>query len=149
MDAPVALPTQQHAGEKPTRCGSVHRADTPRTVVPYQAGTRHPVIVTDAVEPMRVLLTGHAVMHGSPKDACVAAYDAEVVAIDPSLGAPEQERAILPLDDLEHAWLFKTTYGTAGQPVVEYRLMSCHFDPSLDPPEEVYGQSGTRIRRAR
>jgi hypothetical protein len=149
VEAPIALPTQRDAGDKPKRCGSVHRADSPRVIVPFQAGTRHPVLVTDALEPMRLLLTSQAVMHGTPAEPCVAAFDAEVVALDPTLGAPEQERAILPMDDLEHAWLFRTTFGTRGEQQVEYRLMSCRFDPTLEPPPEVYGQPGTRLRRIR
>ncbi|MCC6901162.1 MAG: hypothetical protein IT377_19470 [Polyangiaceae bacterium] len=148
-DAPIPLPTQPDAGDRPSRCGSVHKSDTPRVVVQYQGGTRHPVVVTDTTEPMRVLLTGQAVMHGTPKDPCVAAFDAEVVAIDPSLGTPEQERAVIVMDDLEHSWIFRTTYGSIGEARVEYRQMSCRFDPSAEPPAEIFGQPGTRVRRAK
>jgi|GEM_PF-636774 len=148
-DPPLALPTQPDAGDRPNRCGSVHKSDTPRVVVQYQGGTRHPIVVTDTTEPMRVLLTGQAVMHGTPKDPCVAAFDAEVVAIDPSLGTPEQERAVIVMDDLEHSWIFRTSYGTMGEARVEYRQMSCRFDPSAEPPAEIFGQPGTRVRRAK
>jgi hypothetical protein len=148
-DPAIALPTQLDAGERPNRCGSVHKSDTPRVVGQFQGGTRHPIIVTDTSEPMRVLLTGQAVMHGTPKEACVAAFEAEVVSIDPTLGAPEQERAILIMDDLEHSWIFRTSYGVMGEPRVEYRSMSCRFDPSLEPPVEIFGQAGTRVRRAK
>lgn len=148
-DPPIALPTQIDSGDKPNRCGSAHKSDTPRVVVPYQGGTRHPIVVTDTTEPMRVLLTGQAVMHGTPKEPCTAAFDAEVVNIDPSMGTPEQERAIIVMDDLERSWIFRTTYGTMGEARVEYRVMSCRFDPSLEPPAEIFGHPGTRVRRAK
>lgn len=148
-DPPVSLPTQLDAGDKPVRCGSAHKSDTPRTVVPFQGGTRHPVVVTDTSEPMRVLLTNQAVMYGSAKEACVAALDAEVVSIDPTIGTPEQERAILVMDDLEHSWIFRTTYGTMGELRVEYRVMSCHFDPNVEAPPEIFSLPGTRVRRAK
>lgn len=148
-EPPLVLPTQLDSGDKPTRCGSAHKTNTPRVVVPYQGGTRHPVVVTDTTEPMRVLLTGQAVMHGSAKEPCTAAFDAEVVVIDPSVGTPEQERAIIVMDDLERSWIFRTTYGTIGEARLEYRLMSCHFDPTLEPPPEIFGQPGTRLRRAK
>lgn len=148
-EPPIALPTQLDAGEKPTRCGSAHKSDTPRAVVPYQGGTRHPIVVTDTTEPMRVLLTGQAVMHGTPKEPCTAAFDAEVVSIDPSLGTPEQERAVIVMDDMERSWIFRTTYGTMGEPRVEYRVMSCRFDPSVEPAAEIFGHPGTRVRRAK
>jgi hypothetical protein len=117
--------------------------------MPFQGGTRHPVVVTDSSEPMRVLLTGQAVMYGTSQEPCVAAFDAEVVSIDPNVGTPEQERAIILTDDLEHSWLFRTTYGTNGEPSIEYRLMSCRFDPTLEPPPEIFSLPGTKVRRAR
>ncbi len=149
VDAPIPTPMQRDTGEKPNRCGGVTRADTPRVVSPFQGGTRHPIIVSDPVEPLRLLLTSDAVMHGSPSEPCVAAFDAEVVALDPTIGTPEQERAILPLDDLEHSWIFRTTYDSSGEAVIEYRLMSCRFDGGIEIPPETFSAPGTRVRRAR
>jgi hypothetical protein len=148
-DAPVATPMQRDTGDKPNRCGTTHRADTPRVVSPYQGGTRHPVVVSDPVEPLRLLLTTSAVMHGTPQDPCVAAFDADVIALDPSIGTPEQERAILPVDDLEHSWLFRTVYNPNGEATVEYRAMSCRFDGGVEIPPETYAATGTRVKRAR
>ena len=148
-DAPIPLPMLIDAGEKPNRCGSVTKTDTARTVVPMQAGTRHAVVVTDTTEPMRVLLTSGAVMHGSPSEPCVAAFDAEVVSIDPNLGTPEQERAIIVMDDLEHSWIFRTAYSPMGEARIETRVMSCRYDPTLEPPPEIFSLPGTKVKRAR
>jgi len=125
--------------------------------------------VTDTSEPMRVLLTSSAVLHGSPEEPCVAAFDADVVPIDTSGGiatpggygygggygtaptptAPEREEAVILLDDLEHAWLFKHAAQAGGRTRVEYRLMSCRFDPGIEVPPEVYDAQGTLVRRTR
>jgi hypothetical protein len=167
-DAPLAVPSQLDAGDKPQRCGLTHKTDTPRVVAPYQAGTRHPIVVTDASEPMRVLMTDEAVMHGTPTDACVAAFGAEVVPIDlsggaagglygvppgggygaPAIPASEREQAVILLDDMEHAWLFRQV-SPSGRARIEYRLMSCRFDPGVELPPEVYDAQGTLVRRAR
>lgn len=165
VDAPIAVPSQLDAGDKPKRCGSGHKADTPRIVAPYQGGTRHAIVVTDAAEPMRVLLTGSAVMHGTPDDPCVAAFDATLVPIDTaglggggivggigSYGAApgnEREEAIVLLDDLDHAWLFRHVSAPSGSTRVEYRSMSCRFDSGVEIPLEVYDAPGTLVRRSR
>jgi len=148
VEAPIEVPMQLDAADRPSRCSPVQRNDTPRVVVPFQAGTRHPIVITDAAEPLRVLLTNRAVMHGTPAQPCVAAYDAQIVVLDD--GANESERAILPLDDLEHAWLFRTLPDQrTNLPSVEYRSMSCRFDPGAEIPAEVYRATGTMIPRAR
>lgn len=148
VDPPIATPMQRDTGDKPNKCGNTHRNDTPRVVSPYQGGTRHPIVVSDPVEPLRLLLTNRAVMHGTPQDPCVAAFDAEVIQLDPGIGTPEQERAILPLDDLEHSWIFRTIYDPNGEATVEYRMMSCRFDGGVEIPPEVYAATGTRVKRA-
>jgi hypothetical protein len=176
VDAPIRIPTQLDVGDKPNRCGATHKTDSPRVVMPYQAGTRHPIVVTDASEPMRVLMTGAAVMHGTPEEPCVAAFDAEIVPIDSSassaaggtygggiiggspsarygLGAAgpqdEQERALILLDDLEHAWLFRQARQPNGRARIEYRTMGCRFDPAVELPAEIYDAQGTLVRRTR
>jgi hypothetical protein len=93
------------------------------------------------------MITGEAVMHGTPEAPCVAAWEASIVQID---GGPEPqgERAIIPLDDLEHAWLFRTVSDEDGnQTEIEYRIMSCRFDSSVHVPQEVYAQPGVRVLR--
>lgn len=144
VDKPIAIPTQRNTGSQPKRCGAVTKTDTPRVVVPYSGGTRHPIIVSDPTEPMRVLLTSHAVMHGTPKEPCVAAFDAEGLVLDASDQSPRWDRAILLLDDLEHSWMFRSS--DEGD-TIQYRSMSCRFDPSAEVPFEVYGAAGTLVQR--
>jgi hypothetical protein len=146
VDAPIAAPTQRDSAERPTRCSPEQRATSPRVVAPYLPGTRHAVVIADAVEPLRVLLTGAAVMHGTPDAACVAAFEAEIVAIDTTT-VTENERAIIPLAELDAAWLFRLLPATGEEPRVEARRMSCRFDPNLEVPAEVYQAPGTVIRR--
>jgi hypothetical protein len=144
LDDAVPVPTQLDAGDRPSRCSARQLDGTPRVVVGYSPGTRHPVIVYDAAEPQRTLLTSSAVLYGAPRGACVAAYDAESIAVDPDSG-PSTERAILAIDDLEHAWLLRP----AGDAAFEYRPMSCRFDSTLEVPPELWGAAGTLVRRRR
>jgi hypothetical protein len=149
LGAPVAAASQADSVDPPVPCAAELVTNTPRAVVPFQAGTRHPVIVTDAAEPLRLLATSKAVMHGGAKSACVAAFDAEVVKTEIG-GEPQAERAILPLGDLEHAWLFRVVTGTDRENgVVQYRAMSCRFDPRAEVPPEAYRVLGALVPAAR
>jgi hypothetical protein len=145
LDAPIELPTQLDAGPRPRSCVAAERSTTPRVVMPFQAGTRHPVIVVDGTDPQRVLLTSAAVMYGTPREPCVAAWEANQV--EPASGTEGQlESAILPLDDLDHAWLFRlTARDPKSSPGFDYRLMSCRFDPSLEVPSVVFQAPGTLV----
>ncbi len=135
LDPPIALPMQQDLPDKPSRCSKTQRASTARSIQRAVAGTRHPVIVSDASEPLRGLLTGKAVMYGTPASPCVAAYDAEGVKLE---GADlHGESAILPVDDLDHAWLFRTA-PASSRGRIEYRTMKCRFDTSVEVPPELY-----------
>lgn len=147
VDPPVAVPTQLSLADRPNRCTAEERAKTPRVVVPYHAGTRHPLIVSEGNEPPRAFLTMAAVLHGTPQSACAAAFDAEPVSLE-GQATVRSERAILPLDDLEHAYLFRVVNRPGAQdPRVEYRLMSCRFDPGVELPPEVYRAPGTSVPR--
>jgi hypothetical protein len=142
----VPAPMQIDTGDQPLLCGSRQRANTPRVVVPYQPGTRHPVVVVDAEEPTRLLLTGQSVMYGTPAAPCTAAFEAQIISVDGG-GELQNEQAILPLDDLEHAWLFRSMTENDGRTRIEYRLMSCKFDPSTSVPASVYDAPGARVHR--
>ena len=131
----------------PRRCNAVVRKDTTRLVVPYQGGTRHPIVVTDATEPMRVMLTARAVMHGSVESPCVAAFDAEGIPLDPTDSDARFDRAIVLLDDSEPSWLFRRNT-TTSPTSYEGRTMTCRFDPNADVPLEVYSAPGTMVGRA-
>jgi hypothetical protein len=147
VDTPIPVPSQRDAADPPKACPADEATKTPRVVVPFQAGTRHPVVVVDASEPLRLLVTSGAVMYGTPDAACMAALDAEVVKTE--IGAePQAERAILPLGDLEHSWLFRVLRGGDGQQnSLQYRMMSCRFEPRTEVPAEAYRLPGTTVGR--
>ncbi len=139
VEPPIALPMQQDLPDRPSRCSNTQRSSTARSIQMPAAGTRHPIIVTDASEPLRALLTGTAVMYGTPSAPCVAAYDADGVRLEG--GELHGERAILPIDDLDHAWLFRTS-PDKGDSRIEYRVMKCRFDTGVEVPPELYRAAG-------
>jgi hypothetical protein len=129
VDPPVPVPTQLALGERPASCEAEARKRTPRVVSSEQAGTQHAVVVSDAALGPRTLLTGRAVLYGTVESPCVAAYSAMSAPAD-SAQAP-REGALILMDDLEHSVLFRVG-GERENAHIEYRYMSCHFDPSLD-----------------
>jgi photosystem II stability/assembly factor-like uncharacterized protein len=134
VDLPVPVPTQRSLGERPEACDAARRSHSPRVVAAFQPGTRHPVVVTDSVEGPRTLLTGLAVLHGSPDAPCAAAFEATGIAAE--TGQATHDSAIILLDDLEHSVLFRRVGERV--PRIEYRNMVCRFDPALEIPPEVY-----------
>ena len=139
VDAPLAVPTMRHLGDRPVACAPAAREATPRVIGRALPGTRHAVIVSDPVDPPRAMLTGDAVLYGSPEAPCAAAFEVDPVRSG-SERAPD-ERAILLLDDLEHAWLLRRVEAQDGGPArVEYRSMSCRFEPGLEIPEELLAE---------
>jgi photosystem II stability/assembly factor-like uncharacterized protein len=148
LGAPIAVPTQLDVRGPPQRCGTSDRSSAPRIIASWEPGTRHPVIVTDSTEPLRVLLTNSAVMYGTPASPCVAAFDADVVPLETNNGETQSERAILPIDELEHSWLFRVVPNPNGHGSrVEARTMNCRFDPTAEVPPEVYTRAGTKVLR--
>jgi hypothetical protein len=96
------------------------------------------VLISDAIDPPRAMLTGDAVLHGTSEAPCAAALEVDVVRSGPERAL--DERAILILDDLEHAWLLRRVdhQETGGR--IEYRSMSCRYEPGLEIPEELLGE---------
>ena len=140
--APIAVPTQIDLGGSPLGCSPRQRLDSPRVIVPHQAGTRRPLLIHDAVEPLRVMLTDAAVLHGTPDKACVEVYDADTVKT-PVTPATSRERALVSTRG--PSWLFRMAPDTNRRDVrVEYRTMQCKADPGLEVPSEVYEMPGTR-----
>jgi hypothetical protein len=145
FDPPVRAPSQLDLPASPRACTSADRAATPRVVVPFQPGTRHAVLVTDPVEPMRILLTGDAVLHGTPESPCAAAFEAFLVSSELT-GSAQGEQAILPMATLEHSFLFRMSEGRASTAsAVEYRTMSCRVDPGVEAPIDVFKEKGTLV----
>jgi hypothetical protein len=134
VDLPVAVPTQRSLGDRPEACDAARRGHTPRVVAAFQPGTRHPVVVTDSVEGPRTLLTGFAVLYGSPEAPCAAAFEA--VGIAAETGQATRDSALILLDDMEHSVLFRRAGERAAR--IEYRNMTCRFDSTLEIPPEVY-----------
>lgn len=134
FDAFLPVPTQLGLADNPRACDARERVSSPRVVVPRHGGKRHPIIVADLVEPLRVLLTSDAVLHGSPGEPCVAAFGATLVATE-STGPVAPETALVLMDSLERAWLFRPAAGTKGAPSgFEYRTMRCRADPGAEVP---------------
>jgi len=144
VDPPLALPTQRLLGDRPETCDAERRAKTPRVVSAFQPGTRHPVVVSDAVEGPRAFVTGGAVLHGTPEAPCALAFDAAGIAAEP--GQTSRESALISLDALEHSTLFRAV-GERDSSRIEYRTMACRFDPALEIPPEVYRAIGTADAR--
>jgi hypothetical protein len=147
VDPPVQLPTQLDLPAVPRACTAGERKSTPRVVATSLPGTRHPIIIVDAVEPTRVLLTDDAVLHGAPTSPCVAAYGASLVTSDVSARA-RIETAIIPLETPDRAWIFRAPRSKSDKdtlPAVEYRPMSCKPDSAAEVPVEVYREKDTLL----
>jgi hypothetical protein len=142
----IAVPTQADLGDRPGRCSPSDLATTPRTDANFLPGTRHAVLVTDSSDPPRLFLSSAAVLYGTPENACASAFDADELVLDG--GQLRREHALVVLDDLEHAWLFRSAEETGSHPsLVQYRTMNCHFDANLEVPSEVYRAPGTLVPR--
>ncbi|MFO0761376.1 MAG: hypothetical protein U0359_33165 [Byssovorax sp.] len=152
-------PTLLDLGDRPRPCSAAERASSPRfesrlfnlLTEPLFPGQRHPVLVTEAParpgalpETPLVLLTGAAVVHGSPSAPCVAAWEASGLARAPL--------AAVIGGDLKHAWLFRPSLPPSsvtarpGAPApragMEHRPMVCRFDPAARVPDSVWAEPG-------
>ena len=139
VDAPIAVPTLRALGDRPVACTPGVRESTPRVIGRALPGARHAVVVSDPVDPPRAMITGDAVLHGTPEAPCAAAFEIEHARA--TVERTADERGIVLLDDLEHAWLLRRTEAPdGGPPRVEYRSMSCRFEPGLEIPDELLGE---------
>jgi hypothetical protein len=140
---PLAVPTQRDLGESPRACTQRERADTPRTVAPFQPGRRRPLVVHDAVEPVRVFLTDDAVLHGTPDNPCADVFDADLVRSSSASGNA-RERALLSLEG--PSWLFRAAPDNSRRDArVEYRSMTCRPDAAAELPPDIYDMPGTDL----
>jgi hypothetical protein len=138
-----AVPTQAQLPDASFGCSVHDRQSTPRLVTPHQPGTRHPILVHDPVEPLRVFLSDAAVLYGSPESACAQAFEAEPVRT-PLAAAGARERVLLSADG--PSWLFRIAPDNSRRDVrIEYRSMQCNFDAGAEVPPEVYDLQGTHI----
>jgi len=146
LDAPIDVPTQLALSEKVERCQASVESSTPRIVAAPYPGTRHPVIVSDGGDAPQAFLTSYAVMHGTPAAPCVSTFDGEPVAVDGA--AAPSTRVLLPLGDLAHAYLFRTTVNGL-ETRLEYHTINCKLDPAAEVPQELYRAPGTLVPRVR
>jgi hypothetical protein len=133
---PLAAPTELDLGTTPVACTPAERGSTARLIARGYPGAHHPIVVSDQVEPPRAMLTGDAVLYGTKSAPCAAAFEIHSApggAADPAA----TEGGVVPLDDLTHAWLFRRLREGAESARVEYRSMSCHFEPNLELPDEI------------
>jgi hypothetical protein len=130
LGAEVEVPTQRDLPAQPSICEPSQRKDTPRVIVPAERGTRHAVMVTHTTEPIPVLRTQDAVLHGVPGRPCVAVYEAGLSRDT----AGSTTLALVTPEATHGSWLFRRTEGSEE---FDARPMTCQFDASLEVPIEV------------
>jgi hypothetical protein len=168
LGAPAPVPTlfDLGAAAPPVPCKASDRSATPRAAVRLFArgdtmfpGARHPVLVSEPPNPKSpggdsmMLLTAGAVMHGTPASPCVAAWEA--------VGTARVPITAIIGGDPSRSWVFrrvleeapppdpdKLAKGPAKPPAsrgpsLEYRPMSCKFDPTAKVPEVMFAEAGT------
>jgi hypothetical protein len=139
--AGAMVPTQAQLPDGSFGCTPVQR-QSPRLIAPRLPGTRHPILVHDPVEPLRVFLSDTAVLHGTMEAACAQAFDAEPVRTPQSVPGT-RERVLLSAEG--PSWLFRVAPDNARRDLrIEYRTMKCGFDAGLEIPPEVYDLPETR-----
>jgi hypothetical protein len=156
LGAPVAIPTLVDLPDRPRPCRGDDFKTTPRVESPMLEpgtsnvmvrGQRHLVEVPgagDASSPDGTLrlLTAGAVLHGTPKDPCLAGW--EVAGFDGRRGG-----AVIS-GDLTRAWVFRlaaTTPRPGGTPVagtVEIHGMACRYDPGTPIPSGAWDELGVK-----
>ncbi|MDI1482404.1 hypothetical protein [Polyangium sp. y55x31] len=158
----VVVPTPFDLPDAPRACKPDERRTTPRFAAhaflgrePMYPGRRHPVLVSESperkpplTEPM-TLLTAGVVLHGTKESPCVAAWEA--------LGLGRVPTVAVLGGNLAQSWIFRPATPkpppspTAGKPAppqtlaIEYRPMSCRFDPGAKAPEGIDSQPGTYV----
>ena len=137
----TAVPTQAQLPDGALGCSARQQKDTPRLIAPHQPGMRHPILVHDPVEPLRVFLSDAAVLYGTLDSACAQAFEAEPVRTP--LAAPGvRERVLLSAEG--PSWLFRIAPDNSRRDVrIEYRSMQCSLDATAEVPVEVYDLPGT------
>lgn len=161
LGAPVAVPTASDLPERPRPCRADDIKSTPRVESPLvepgtanvlSRGQRRLVEILgagDASSPDGTLrlLTGGAVMHGTPKEPCLAGWEAT--------GFDGRRGAAVISGDLTRAWVFRQVTtpspgsiprpgGSPGTGAIEVHGMSCRLDPSLPVPSGVWDEPGVK-----
>ena len=147
LDSPTTVPTQLDLPATPRPCSVGDRSRVSRVVAPIPARDPPPAsIITDPVEPQRVLLTDDAVLHGTPQPrARPPTKPPRLVRSSDAHGRRGQ--GLVFVDPGEHSWLFRLREANLmrRRASVEYRSMSCRFDPAAEVPLEVFKEKGTLV----
>lgn len=138
LGEPVPVPTQRHLGPEPAPCSARIEKTTPRAVTSYEPGTRHAVVISDPNEPTPVLVTGDAVLHGTPAEPCAVVFAAATAG-----ASTDAVSALIFVDPGARSWAFRKAPDASREDELEYRAMSCAFDPNAEVPEEVFQAPGT------
>jgi hypothetical protein len=96
------------------------------------------VVISDPNEPMPVLVTGDAVLHGTPGEPCAVAFAAATAG-----ASTDAVSALIFVDPAARSWAFRKAPDASREDELEYRAMSCSFDPNAEVPEEVFQAPGT------
>ncbi len=119
---PVPLKADLGQGLRP--CSEQERKETPRVVAPDFPGPSPRVIVSAANLERRELSTGRAVLHGSPEQPCVAAWEAGM-RNSTSRKGPKVHVLILPRAERLDGWVFRAVRGIERRPEVTAMPLTC------------------------
>ena len=138
LGAPIAAPTQRDLPEAPAPCSARQRADTSRVLVPWSPGRRRPVVVHDAVEPLRQL----------PKMA-VPEFMHERRALDVEVVARAQAHRMLGATGVADGVADECRHGGFGKPQARSRFERCDDACAVLFPDGPVGASGGFVRGRR
>lgn len=134
LGSPMRGPTQGGLIERFRVCEAQDRAKTPRVVAPPDEGARRGVVIenTDGVR-FAVMASGSMVLYGTSDSPCAGSLEAIPVIGDDTPAVDRDDRVIVRMNDLDHAWYFRTGPSQA----TEMRRMQCHIDAQLKLPDSV------------
>jgi hypothetical protein len=132
LGAPVDLPTQLDLASTIKPCTAEERRDDARVVAAWATGARHAVVVRSALGD-DVLLTGSAILHGTPAAPCVAGWHATALS-------GREPRVAIVSGDLSQAWLFRESPGKVGS--VDVQALACRWAPDAALPEPIWREQG-------
>lgn len=122
--APIPVPLQQDLKSTIVPCGAGQRGATPRVLAPAALGSFRRVEVHGAAtQPVR-LRSMNAVLHGTPSEPCVAAFDSrEERGAD--LRGDRYAALVFPG---AKSWIFRTEMRAGGFSTTSARPMTCRHE---------------------
>jgi hypothetical protein len=165
--APVAVPTMLDLGDRPRPCSPSERATTPRAEARVFTdtangkveramfpGSSRPILVVEpatkgavGVSAPTALMGTATIAFGTPASPCAAGHVAR------NLKGAQPSVAIVS-GDLHRGWLFRYADHLAAPKhaprpaaAVEYRPMTCRFDPAAKLPDAMLAEPGIRTEK--